>query len=145
MKMNKLQLGLYVRGHWEMQHGNREAAFEALNSLGNNPFARATIASIYASENAPLEKLAAAGPGQGRLSKEPAMTQMGVGQTGYIAKNKEAGAMALVLNKLTNWMLSPSSAGAQFRGAKHLEPFLPGLLSLPTVIRAGKASLSGKK
>jgi hypothetical protein len=58
--MNKLQLGLYVRGHWEMQHGNRQAAIEAFNSLGKNPFAKAALASIYASENAPFEKLTAA-------------------------------------------------------------------------------------
>ena len=36
------------------------SAFEAFNSLGKNPFAKATMASIYATESAPFERLIAA-------------------------------------------------------------------------------------
>ena len=55
MTMDKLQIGFYIRGQWELEHGTEEAATEAFKVLGDHPLAITALAEIKASHAESME------------------------------------------------------------------------------------------
>lgn len=89
------------------------------------------------------DKLAAAGSGEGRLSKgAKGMPTVGVGQAGYVAKNPGSGILGLSLVRGLTGLESPNVVGKLFRGVKATEPLIP---AVPSLFRTGAIKARKKK
>lgn len=84
-----------------------------------------------------LEKLAAAGPNEGRLSANPPLIPtVGLGQAGYAMQNPASAAATVPIMAGGRVLGSPSFAGQLLRGAKAAERFVPGARKVvPNVYR----------
>jgi hypothetical protein len=96
-----------------------------------------------------LEKLAAAGGGEGRLTaSQPLLPSMGAGNIGYIQANPAAGTAALTTTAAIRAAKSAPVVRGLFRAATSApvkNVLLPGLGQAGQVIRATRAAINTKK